>query len=157
MTKSGVTGPGLVNSNNEMMTTPRDVLRDWKVKTRRLERFRKQFEYMEKHQNSRINGGNLPPRPQNTVKIGTCGRLFNPDFDILILMLVDERLRAKQSANKVIKEYGGGKYMNITVPTYIKRHIDAIGLEPALFFHMAEYDYMKPILRQARTGQQNTL
>ena len=143
MTKAGWTGPGLVNSKNEMMTMPRDVLRDWKAKARRLGRFRKQFEYMEKLQDSRINGGSLPPRPQDTVEMGTGIRWLNPDFDILVLMLVDERLRAKQSANRVIKIYGGGKYMNITVPTYIKRHIDAIGLEPALFFHMAEHDYTK--------------
>ena len=120
----------------------RNTRREWIAELITLERYRQQFTYMTSLQASLVHGGPKPTKPQGIITKGTKQRMYNDDPRVPILTHLNKTLQNAYTVKTMDHiASGGGKYWNITIPTYIKKHIDATGLKPSLFLTLATDDW----------------
>lgn len=98
---------------------------------------------MMKLQSSLIDGSQKPQRPQGITKNGTEPQPYWASKHSLLLSCLDKRLLDKHLAGDITRSVGGGKYMNIVMPTYLKRHIDATGFGVPLFLMVAVQEFLE--------------
>ena len=105
-------------------------------------RHRRQVAYITELQHRQINGGGRPSLPQGIRgKESTTYEYYN-EAATQLLTHIGGKLLGRYITKDVCKATGGGTYVHISIPAYLKRHIDATGLQQSLFFILAIDDYL---------------
>ena len=126
----------------ERLISNREIARAWKTRIGFFYRHRRQIKYMMDLQESQINGAPAPPMPQGITVNETWDRPYlNAPWEMM-LTLISKKTRDKYIVKELCQVVGGGRVTNITVPTYLVRHIKAAGIMTSLFLILAASDYM---------------
>ena len=143
-----VDGPGrridmAKRNKTDRLISNRKIIRDWKVRMGFFYRHKRQIEYMMGLQESQISGTRKPTMPQGITVNETWDRpYYNSPWEMM-LTHVSKGIRNKYLVKEICQFMGGGRVINITVPTYLVRHIKATGIMTSLFLILTANDYMK--------------
>ena len=105
-------------------------------------RYRHQCEYMMQLQGFPTDGKNKHVNPQGTTTREMQAIPYYDEPLVPLLTHINKTLQNKYTVNDICKHTGGGTYVNITIPTYLKNHIDATDLKTPLFLILAIEDYL---------------
>ena len=126
----------------ERLVSNRETARAWKTRIGFFYRHKRHIEYITGLQESQINGAPAPPMPQGITVNETWDRpYYNSPWEMM-LTHVSKGIRNKYLVKEICRFMGGGRVINITVPTYLVRHIKATGIMTSLFLILAVNDYM---------------
>ena len=105
-------------------------------------RHKRQVEYITELQTSQISGGGRPKLPQGIRGKEPTTYGYYDEGMTQLLTHTGEKLLGKYITKDICTATGGGTYVHISTPAYLKRHIDATGLQQSLFFILAIEDYL---------------